>query len=180
MADTIRTVAQIEALLADNATGAISAQDVRDAFKTWRSTAAQTYVITPVETTISTVDTFVKAAGTFGISPATTGNFSIVANNQIINNAGVSRRVLVTASVTMTMASNNKIARVAFAKNGTVDSGTEQQRYVSTGADVGALSLQAVIDMANADYVEIWVANGTDNTNMTLEKANLIAMDLPL
>lgn len=148
-----------------------------DAIETLRSGHAELYVSTPAETAVATVNTFLKAAGTTTLSP-NAHNWTMPQDNRLTY-VGPSRRVVhIASSVTVTMAGNTKLARITIAKNGTVHPGAEVQRWVTTGSDKGSTALHAFTDVSNGDYLEVWVANGTDNTNMTLETMNLFAMDM--
>ena len=63
MADTARTKTALAALFADNSTGNISPQDLRDFLETMHPAFASMYVSAAAETTISDAN-WTKAAGT--------------------------------------------------------------------------------------------------------------------
>ena len=68
MGETQRTIAELQALLPDNSTKKISAQDLRDLMATLRSGHGEITITTAIETTIVTKDVFVDVAGTFALS----------------------------------------------------------------------------------------------------------------
>lgn len=129
------------------------------------------YVSTAAETSISTVNTPVKAAGT--TTTTQLDNFDTNSlDNRLRYTGSITRSFQVVCSVSMTTASNNKVTAIYIAKNGSVETASEIQRLVGTGSDVGALATSTYLTLATNDYVELWVENQTDATNMTVEKCN--------
>lgn len=177
MSETQRTLTALLTILADNTTGQISPEDVRDIVETLRSGHAEIFVSSAAESTIDSQNVYVKAAGTTTLS-ANSHNWSMPTDNRLTYGGTVARVVHIAASVSMTSAGNNKIAKLAIAKNGTVLEASEVQRFVSTGADVGSTALHAFTSVNPTDYLEVWIANGTDAVNMTLTTFNLFVMDM--
>ena len=147
--------------------------------ETLRPGHAECYISATAETSIATQNVFVKAAGTTTLSPES-HNWTMPADNRLTYGGTSPRVVHLACSLSMTTAGNNKLVRITIAKSGTISPGSEVQRFVSTGADVGSTALHAMFRVDPGDYVEVWVANGTDNTNMTLETMNLFVMSMPL
>lgn len=179
MAETQRTLAALLTILADNTTGQISPEDVRDIVETLRAGHAELSLSSSAETSIATVDTFVKAAGTTTLS-ANAHNWTMPQDNRLTYGGTVARVVHVACSLSMTAAANNKLARLAIAKNGTIVTASEVQRFIATGADVGSTALHSMVSVDPTDYLEVWIANGTDNANMTLTYLNLFVMDMAI
>ncbi len=120
-----------------------------------------------------------KAAGTTALS-ANSHNWSMPANNRLQYDGTADRVVHLACSVSMTAAANNKLTRLRVAVNDTTNAESEVQRFVTTGADVGSTALHSFFKVSAGDYVELWVANGTDDVNMTITHMNLFVMDMAL
>jgi len=134
------------------------------------------YISSASATTISTINTPVKVAGT-----TTTNNLILFDDDGATNNRlkylGKETKVFnVSISCSITAAANNKIYSLYIYKyddsaaSGAIVSSTQIQRKVTTGADVGALSLDSLIDLDENDYIEVWIENNTDTTSPTIEK----------
>jgi hypothetical protein len=178
MADTMRSLATLATLLADNASGAISAQDLRDAvLATIQPGHGEISVTSSAETTISAVDTWYDAAGTFALS-SNAMNWDMNTNGQLRYTGAAGRVAHIAASFSMTAAGNNKNMSLCVAKNGTAITPSIVNRLIGTGTDEGTGAMHAFIDMTTNDYLTVQIRNNTDNVNATLTTVNLFAMDM--
>ncbi len=178
MADTQRSITAVLALLADNNTQQISAQDIRDVVETLRNGHGQIYVSSSAETTIVTKSVFVKAAGTTTLttSPAAVG-WSMSANNRLRYDGTADRIAHVTCAISLQAAANSKEIQWRLAKNGTTIADTTITRKIVVNSENGAAAITAIVGVSSGDYIELWVANDTDNTNATLSKMILTVVD---
>ena len=178
MADTMRSLATLATLLADNTSGAISAQDLRDAvLATVQPGHGEIYVSSSSATTISTADTWTEVSGTFTLSsPAM--NWDMNTNGQLRYTGAADRVCHIAASFSMTAAGNNKNISLGVAKNGTVLTPSIVNRQIGTGADEGTGAMHAFTTMTTNDYLSVVVRNNTDTTNVTLTTVNLFSMDM--
>jgi hypothetical protein len=182
VADTQRTVSEILTLLADNTSAAISAQDVRDAFVSWRSGWGQIYVAAAdtAAITISNTSSYFEAT-----TPAWTLSSGGLwfdesdGNGRLTYTGTPDVTVFVTATVSMTSGSSSQVTHWRIAKNGTADAASETQRKIGTGADVGAAVCSLVTTLANGDHLSLAVRNSTGANNVTLEVATLNVVTLP-
>ena len=136
------------------------------------------YVTTPAATTTAVADTPVKAAGTTTLSTTPTAvDFTMPANNRLTYGGTVTKNFKVTATITATCAGNIKLLGFWIAKGGTVITASHIDRHVGTGADEGAVAVQALVSLATNEYVEVWccVEDGTDD--MTLEHMSLMVTE---
>jgi hypothetical protein len=184
MADTQRTVAALLTLFADNTSGEISAQDLRDFVVSVNLSHGGMYLSSTAETSISTVssggltgDNYVKAAGTTTIS-GVEQRFDMPQSNRIRYTGDTTVDVFASVTVGMTAAGNNKVFGFKIAKNGTPIDASYVPRSVGTGTDVGALPLQVATTMGTNDYLELFVGNETDATNVTVESMNFYVKTL--
>lgn len=183
MADTQRSVSDILALLADNTSGNISPQDIRDAFATWRMGMGQIYIPSGSGAAITISDTT-------NYFEATTPTWSLSSGGFWFNESGGNGRLTYTgtadvmvhaaATISFTTASNLQVVHWRLGKNATPDPAAEAQRKVGTGTDVGSTAIHLVTSMSTGDYLSLWVRNATTATNATLVVANLQAVTMPM
>jgi hypothetical protein len=174
MADTVRTRAQLQTLLADNVIGDISPQDIRDMLVSLIPNHGSLYRNVAADTVISTPGTYVKAAGTS--TSYELHDMDMPDDLRLRSIAPVSRHYHITASISMTAVGASKIIGLKLAKNGVVLDETVVRRFISTGTDIGAAFLHGDMSLDTNDYVEIWVTNYTSSTNVRLDEFNLHAL----
>jgi len=177
MADTQRRLAAIVALLANNTDGDISPQDHRDTVETMRNGHGEISVTATSSTTIATSNSFVVVAGTYTLS-GNASNWDMNSNGQLRYIGAASRVAHIASSLSFSTVGNSKVIEIAVAKNGTVVAPSTVSRKTGTGGDVGSTAVHAFIDVDTNDYLDVRVANTTDDTNLTVEKLNLFAMDM--
>ena len=109
MVDTERTVATLLATnFVDGQTaGSITPQDMRDLVISLTHQYGDCYVSTPAATTISTINVWVKVAGTTTIG-SNVRNVSMPANNRLRNDGDQTRIFRVTATLNYITAGANK------------------------------------------------------------------------
>jgi hypothetical protein len=129
------------------------------------------YMTSASSTSISTVSTPVKISGS-----TTTANlfrFSAPLSNRMVYDGTKTRNFQVMAAISMTSPANNKIYKFYIAKNGSTLPETGQLRKISSGSDVGSLTISGVVNLSPGDYVEVWVENVSDASDITIEAMNL-------
>lgn len=181
MADTQRSLAAIMALLANNATGDISPQDVRDMVESVRNRSGQISVdeVDGAAIVISdTVTYFEATAPAWHLSPAADG-FSEAGGNGRLTYVGVAD-VMVHASCTVSFSSpsNNQVLHVVLAKNGVIDDHSEVIFKIGTAGDAESTAMHVIVAMSTNDYLSVKVRNSTSIANVTLLVANLQAMSM--
>lgn len=177
MADTMRTIAQLETILADNLTGAISAQDLRDAIiASIHPGYAEMSVTASAATTLDDTSTWVKVGGTWTLTDARP-HWSMAVNGLLDFTEAADREVNVMAAVSFTVVGNGQQCQFAIAKNGTIISQSIIQRYVGTGADVGAAAVVGHADISTGETISLMCRNITSAGDITAIFANLIVTD---
>ena len=176
MADTQRTVATLQALLADNASGDISAQDVRDFLATAAKSYGSMHISAPTQTAIIIGNTPVKVAATTTLA-IQLKNFTMPATQRLLYTGVPTIHAHVTASMSMTSASNNKTFVFYIALNGAVIDSSKIGILVG-GTAIESISLQAELDLSTNDFIEVWVENITDNSNLTVELMNVMVQGI--
>lgn len=182
MPDIQQTVAAITTLFADNTTRAISPQDLRDGFLSWRNAHGQLFVAAADAAAVTISDT----SSYFEVSnPVWTESSGL----HLFNESGGSGRltyigivptvVHVACSISMTSGSNNQVTHWRIGLTGATDPASEVQRKIGTGTDVGSTALHLVTTMSNNDYLSLFVRNATGSNNVTVEVANIQVMTMP-
>lgn len=115
-------------------------------------------------TTIGALSTFVKVAGT------TTSVFSSKfsnTDNRATFTGGVAGTFKVTVSISLTSGNNNNV-EAAIGLNGSVTSGTAMSATTSSGGRVESMTTMAISELSTNDYFEVFVANQSSATNITV------------
>lgn len=168
MADTARSAADLLTLLADNTSGAISPQDMRDVVTSLRVPQGSLgFEGNAIPTTINTVNVYELVGGTFIAGGVPWGMTESVAGRLTYTGAPDCHLHIV-SNLDFICASNNQIVRFKWHLNG-VPISRRVRRKVGTGADVGALSIHADAVLSTGDYIELMVANETSTADVTVE-----------
>lgn len=179
MADAVRSVSDLLTNLFQDgqAAGSIDPQNMRDFIVSLETPHAVMHINVAAETIIATIDTFVKAAGTTTL--LTSHLMDMPVDNRLRNtNSVAARHFNVICSLSFTTASNNKLVKFRLAKNGVTEAASEIRNQSATGADEGTVTLTTHLELSQNDYVELFVANGTDSTNITIERMTIIAQGI--
>jgi len=98
-------------------------------------------------------------------------------DNRLTYVGGLDRDFQVSSTMTFVTGSN-KVVGMYVAKNGVIIPSSEM--YAASGASGRAESIhiQTILDMTNGDYIEIWIENETDTTDITVEFLNVIVKSL--
>ncbi len=130
---------------------------------------------TSTVTTITGINTFVKISGT--TTTGLTNNANLVTtSNRITNQTGASMTFIATYSISANTGTNNQNLMFRLVINGNATSVTKSEADIVTSSNtkVSSTSNTALITLANGEYVELWVANATAITNVTVEHFNLV------
>ncbi len=77
------------------------------------------------------------------------------------------------AALSLTASSNGKRFNFYVAKNGVIMPETKQRIKIAFGADVGVVALSGIVNLALGDYIEVWIENTNDASDVTVESMNL-------
>lgn len=139
------------------------------------SIAHMTMINNATATDIVTQSVAVKVAGTT-TSQSITQKFSH-SNNRATYTGAIEKPFRVTAIFSFT-AGNNNVVSGYIAKNGTIISNSEASSTANiTGGLIGRaenVAVQTVVQLAQNDYLEVWVANNSANTDITVSDLSVI------
>lgn len=98
-------------------------------------------------------------------------------DNRLTYTGGLDRNFQVSATVSFT-SGNNKVIGLYINKNGTVVPSSEMYATTSGSGRAESIHVQTVLDLTANDYIELWIENDTDTTDITVEFLNLICKSL--
>lgn len=179
MADTVRSLSDLQTLLADNSARAISAQDLRDFLVSVSPAHGTMYMTTPAETSISGVDTWTKVAGTTTLLSGT--RFDMPANNQLRYTGTPDVHVHVAVTIAFVAATGSQDLQFRVVKNGNTTATDAVASTAATklgGADVNSTAVHYDVMMSTNDYIELYVQNTTSGANMTVENMYFFALSM--
>lgn len=174
MADTARGVTALQALLADNSNGAVSPQDVRDMLVSLVPAHGELTITASGLTTVSVLNTWYNVSGTWTLTATFSDDFDEPAEGRLRYIGTPTRTAFVIATISTTAADNNQVIEWGIAKNGTIISESIISRKQGTGADVGALAVQAITTLATNDYLTVQARNTTSTGDLTARYCSLI------
>ncbi len=129
------------------------------------------YVSTPVATTFSATNTPVKVQGT-----TTSSNLFRVTsptNNRLTYTGSKTRSFDVSGAMSISNPNSNRFFSFYIAKNGVVIPESRQDVKLVNSTDQVAVPISCWVTMAPGDYIEVWVANQTATTDVTVQTLNL-------
>lgn len=122
-------------------------------------------------TTVSVIDTWYKAAGATTAFPGTSALLGITDNRITYNGEGsATARVVFSATVA---AGINDVIDVSVHKNGTLVEGSGLAATMDGNGDGENITGSAVVPLEPGDYVEIFVANESGTTNITVSELSV-------
>lgn len=143
---------------------------------------AEMTMATPAASGTITPATPVKIGGTVAAGSFNRGFTTTTTSGGRLTYDGIAtKKFHVHVSLSATTTENTSIMSFFVAEGGTPIAASEIQRYASTGADVGAVSLDAIVELATDEYIEIYcdldAVTGTDTITVeqmtvTITEAN--------
>lgn len=127
-------------------------------------------------TTIGVAGVAVKVAGTT-TSGSLTQKFSNAVTNRAEYTGAVTRtfQIDVLAAVT---SGNNKVIALYVAENGTTQPQSVGRATTNAGGRAESMASSGVFELVTNDYLEVWVANETDTTSVTVEDLHVLVTEV--
>lgn len=123
-----------------------------------------------IATTI-TVDVPTKAAGTTTLNTSSQ-RFSH-SNNRLTYIGALTRLFSVSATLSL-FSGNNQVVAVYIAKNGAVVNESAIKENTDGNGRTSNFGVQAIMELDENDYIEVWIENQTSGQSITVEQLNLI------
>ena len=124
-------------------------------------------------TTISVSGTFYKVAGTTSTGTYVEKFDVTTTSNKAVYSGSLVGFYKVTVVASM-VSGNNKVLAVRIAKNGTTTTSSQTKSTSNGSSRSESIMSQDVVQLSNTDYIEVFVANTTDTTSITVEDLNVI------
>lgn len=171
MVDTIRDKAAMLALLADNTSGDITEQVLRDMFVSLRKSPHGRFSLSgaAVDTVVGVAGTYYKVLGTTALSGDETDFDANSLNNRLRYTGLDEIHAHLAISVSMTATSNNQVMGLQIAKNGVIQPNTRVRHKHTTGTAIGSTAIHGDFHMVTNDYLELFVTKYTTGTNVKIE-----------
>jgi hypothetical protein len=125
-------------------------------------------------TDITAINTWVK------LNADTTSLFSrdgLVHTDNKVTNTGSSKVFKVEGIISVSAGSNQTI-HAAFFKNGVLHPCSEQSAITSGSNRIQAIPFHCLIELNTDDYIEVWVKNQANTTDITLDNVNVIITEI--
>lgn len=125
-------------------------------------------------TDITAINTWVK------LNADTTSIFSrdgLVHTDNKVTNTGSSKVFKVEGIISVSAGSNQTI-HAAFFKNGVLHPCSEQSAITSGTNRVQAIPFHCLVELDTNDYIEVWVKNQANTTDITLDNVNVIITEI--
>lgn len=126
-------------------------------------------------TVISAVNTPTKVLGT---TTANAINQKFTHSNNRATYSGELVKDFQITAVASLFGSSNRVIGMYVAKNGSVITTSEMYATTSGSGRAESVTVQTITELVNGDYLEIWVENSTDSTNVTVEYLNFICKSI--
>ena len=165
--DTEKTRAALVTELADNSTGEITPQTLRDLLASVDSAYGGLYISTPAAVTMVASATDYLVGGVTTLVPGTK-NFTMPSNMRLTSGSTSSRWSTIRASFTMSTDTAGTIYKFSVYKNGVKESGSEMGQRIAAGVDPSTVSLEWSTALTATDYIEIMVQDPeSSGSNLT-------------
>jgi hypothetical protein len=137
------------------------------------STVCQYYMTAnATPTPIAATGTFYKALGTTtGVPGVQKFDVSVPNRATYIGAFPSIFRIGATMSV---FSGNNQVVRARFAKNGVTIAPSETEFETTGSGEAGNIALHTLLELAPTDHTEIFIANDTATTNITVKHLNVV------
>jgi hypothetical protein len=117
--------------------------------------------------------------GTFDTATASGMTLGTTETFAVKNTSGATKLMQIYGSIdAKTVSGNNKILGIKLAKNGSAIAQTECRAFTSSGGQEAKLVTNWMISMAANDEVALFIANHSDDLDITLGRARLVATEV--
>lgn len=124
-------------------------------------------------TVVSATDVEYKAAGVTTLDTSVSQKFSMPVDNRLQYDGAINRQFRCTAMLTVTSGNNVQVG-VYFGKNGTPIVNSEMYATTDGNGRFENMAVQTVVELTQGDYMEVFVENATNTTDITLADLSAI------
>jgi hypothetical protein len=170
MADTQRTLAALQVLLADNVVGDISPQDVRDFLVTSLGVSGGIAWVGNVTAQSFTLGVFTKVLNATDNMAASVGVTPTFGTSEII--CPIAGRYKVWGNISASSATTNVITQTEIYVEGVAQEDLNIERKIATSGDVGAWSVSGIVSVGAGESIDLRI-NPDKTTSLTITYAQL-------
>lgn len=170
MTDTQRSLADLQAILPDNTSKAISAQNIRDFLASALGGYGGLYV-DPAASAATVDSTPAKYAGWSAAFPASGTTPTAGATATIT--VGVAAKYRVDVSLDF-LGSAGQTFVFQLYKNGTKVDGAKATRTTASGTDVTSVAFSALVDCSASDALTVYASAGIDAQSVTVKSGTFV------
>lgn len=168
MPDTQRPLSSLQTLFADNSTGDISPQDLRDFLVSALGGYGHLYCAEgSISQTASVLASKLTAWNNNGASSQTTPDH---ANDQITVGVGAVYLVMMSASL---RADAGRTVKLQVYKNSVEQTGISAEHNAQSSNDITTLSVSGVVTCSANDVISVYVSSSVDFVTVTVSEASL-------
>jgi hypothetical protein len=165
-------------VLASNGVGVASSWQTFASLRNTTTSYGSYYMVgNATATTISTISTYVKIAGT-----TTTGslqNFTNSTTNKLVYTGTLTTTFIVVVKAAISNGGNaNQTVRIAIYKNGSIIASSEIEYILTSLNSQFATPTQCLVSLATNDYIEVYIENTTGANNLTANDLNMIVSNV--
>jgi hypothetical protein len=124
-------------------------------------------------TVVSATNVEYKAEGITTLDTSVSQKFSMPVNNRLQYDGAINRQFRCTAMLTVTSGNNVQVG-VYFGKNGTPIVNSEMYATTDGNGRFENMAVQTVVELTQGDYMEVFVENATNTTDITLADLSAI------
>jgi hypothetical protein len=133
------------------------------------------HISTPASTT-TTSGTPVKSLGTTTLGDAI--QFDMPANNRLRYTGAKTSVFACQVNVALSSDANNLLASIYLSDTDTADLTSEVDREIATAMDHGAMSTGFLVELAQNEYVELWLDSESGNPDFIVDHMTLFCTKL--
>jgi hypothetical protein len=159
----------------------INVGDLNNLFQTTNAARGQVSVQgNTTVTNITAVNTFVEAGFNGTLDTSTAVYFSALTDGRIgVRYTGSNTRIFWCYGSYDGVANNNQMLAIRLAKNGTAIPETECRAFTASNQQEAKLVSSWMIELATNDTISIVLANASNDHDITLKRARLVANAIP-
>jgi hypothetical protein len=140
-----------------------------------QSAYGEYYISSIAATTIVTAGQYVKVAGT--TTAGSLSNFTHTSGNRLTYTGTATRKFFVSASVSFHGTNGSDFALAIGKNNNTITASIVEQTGEGV-SDLSSISVQCIVELANTDYIEVFITNIGATNSPTVDHMNVVAIGL--
>ena len=177
MVDTVRTLAALQSLLADNTTAQISPQDLRDMLVSLTVSHGGLDMDSATTTTISVMDTWYEVGGNWTLTAVSHSNWGSTVEGRLAYGGSITQHIKVLATCTTYAVAGAPQVEYTVGIDGTPITATIMGSVAAGSTLPVALTCSSYAEISAGEYVSLMVRNRTDTNDIVTKYCTMTAED---